>query len=228
MASSICLDNKVRILIVDANEVNRSCMAAVLSDEAEFEIRSTADINELARYPVPDVIILSGAGRHRHSLKHDLRLAEAIWPDTAKVAIADLEGVEAMLVIVAAGADAILSTHEDFDGISHAIQLVRRRMTVLPGSVRDLLARTPEQAMMAGSEAAIEKSLDRNRSNVLTRRQQEVLQLLALGLSNKAIALRLAISESTVKVHIRAIMAHSGVVNRTQIVAHYLGRALGT
>src|SRR3546814_3453279 len=41
---------------------------------------------------------------------------------------------------------------------------------------------------------------------MLTPRQQDVLLLLARGLSNKAIASQLEISESTVKVHIRAIM----------------------
>ena len=49
-----------------------------------------------------------------------------------------------------------------------------------------------------------------------------VIGVLATGLSNKAIARRLGISESTVKVHIRAIMAATGVSNRTQLVARFL------
>jgi DNA-binding NarL/FixJ family response regulator len=54
---------------------------------------------------------------------------------------------------------------------------------------------------------------------VLTARQQEVLNLVCRrGLSNKRIAQTLHISESTVKVHISAILKSYGVRNRTQLV----------
>jgi DNA-binding NarL/FixJ family response regulator len=54
---------------------------------------------------------------------------------------------------------------------------------------------------------------------VLTARQQEVLNLVCRrGLSNKRIAQTLKISESTVKVHISAILKSYGVRNRTQLV----------
>ena len=53
----------------------------------------------------------------------------------------------------------------------------------------------------------------------LTPRQQQVLKLVChRGLSNKAIAGILKISESTVKIHISAILREYGVKNRTQLV----------
>jgi DNA-binding NarL/FixJ family response regulator len=52
----------------------------------------------------------------------------------------------------------------------------------------------------------------------LTPRELQVLQLLAEGLSNKAIALRLSISEHTVKFHVNALMGKLGVESRTQAV----------
>jgi DNA-binding NarL/FixJ family response regulator len=54
---------------------------------------------------------------------------------------------------------------------------------------------------------------DRN----LTTRQGAVLELLSYGNSNKVIACRLAMSEGTVKFHIRQIMRKFGVTNRTQV-----------
>jgi DNA-binding NarL/FixJ family response regulator len=54
--------------------------------------------------------------------------------------------------------------------------------------------------------------MDRN----LTARQGAVLELLSYGNSNKVIARRLAMSEGTVKFHIRQIMRKFGVTNRTQ------------
>lgn len=50
---------------------------------------------------------------------------------------------------------------------------------------------------------------------VLTRREAEVLQLLAMGLSNKEIAYRLVLSPRTVKAHLRSIYRKFGVRNRT-------------
>lgn len=50
----------------------------------------------------------------------------------------------------------------------------------------------------------------------LTQRQQEVLELLREGHANKSIALRLGLRETTVKVHVKAILRKLGVSNRTQ------------
>jgi DNA-binding NarL/FixJ family response regulator len=52
----------------------------------------------------------------------------------------------------------------------------------------------------------------------LTPRETDVLQLLAQGLSNKGIALRLGISDQTVKVHVAAISGKLGAANRTEAV----------
>lgn len=52
----------------------------------------------------------------------------------------------------------------------------------------------------------------------LTPRELEVLSVLAEGLSNRAIASRLAISEHTVKFHISSIFAKLGAENRTDAV----------
>ena len=61
--------------------------------------------------------------------------------------------------------------------------------------------------------------------DILTRRQIDVLCLLAQGLPNKTIAARLELSEKTVKAHITAIFRVLGVVNRTQAAS--AGRAAG-
>jgi DNA-binding NarL/FixJ family response regulator len=52
----------------------------------------------------------------------------------------------------------------------------------------------------------------------LTPREREVLQLIALGLPNKAIATRLAISEHTVKFHVASILSRLGATSRTDAV----------
>src|SRR5581483_6997470 len=60
----------------------------------------------------------------------------------------------------------------------------------------------------------------------LTRREIEVLELLAEGLPNKAIAVRLGISDQTVKFHVSAICGKLGAANRTEAVRRALRRGL--
>jgi len=62
----------------------------------------------------------------------------------------------------------------------------------------------------------------------LTPRELEVLEVLAEGLSNKAIASRLAITEHTVKFHVSSIFAKLGAENRTDAVRRGVRRGLIT
>jgi len=74
--------------------------------------------------------------------------------------------------------------------------------------------------------AAVLRDLDtgtgaRRRSNgALTAREQEVLELLALGMSNAKIAATLFITEKTAGHHVSRILAKLGVRNRTEAAAH--------
>ena len=63
---------------------------------------------------------------------------------------------------------------------------------------------------------------------VLTPREIEVLELVAEGLPNKAIAARLAISDQTVKFHVSSICGKLGAANRTEAVRRALRRGLIT
>ena len=60
----------------------------------------------------------------------------------------------------------------------------------------------------------------------LTAREVQVLELLAEGLANKAIAERLGISDQTVKFHVAAILGKLGVANRTEAVRVAVRRGL--
>jgi DNA-binding NarL/FixJ family response regulator len=62
----------------------------------------------------------------------------------------------------------------------------------------------------------------------LTRRELEVLEVLAEGLSNRAIASRLHISEHTVKFHVSSIFAKLGAENRTDAVRRGVRQGLIT
>jgi DNA-binding NarL/FixJ family response regulator len=75
-------------------------------------------------------------------------------------------------------------------------------------------------------EATVSWAADDGPDEPLTTREQDVLELLALGLSNKRIAERLGISEHTVKFHVNAIYGKLGASTRTEAVNRALRRGL--
>jgi DNA-binding NarL/FixJ family response regulator len=85
----------------------------------------------------------------------------------------------------------------------------------LAAAAGGLLALDPA---LAGAALAGSGPLPEELAEPLTARENEVLQLLAEGLPNKAIALRLAISDHTVKFHVNAIMTKLDAQSRTDAV----------
>lgn len=81
-----------------------------------------------------------------------------------------------------------------------------------------------------GIVIARERTRDRvdGEMEMLTPREVQVLELLAEGLSNKAIATRLGISDQTVKFHVSAICGKFGAANRTDAVRRAARRGLIT
>jgi LuxR family maltose regulon positive regulatory protein len=93
-----------------------------------------------------------------------------------------------------------------------------------PAYIRRLLAAFPVAEPKHALSAPV-SGPDSEWVEPLSAREREVLQLIAEGLSNQAIAARLYLSLHTVKVHARNIFAKLAVANRTQAVAR--ARALG-
>ena len=87
------------------------------------------------------------------------------------------------------------------------------------------LARSLER-VAAGEQVGLDESMKGERSRVegpeLTVREQEVLALLALGMSNAEIAHELFLSVDTIKTHVRRVFNKLGVNNRTQAAMRVL------
>ncbi len=68
----------------------------------------------------------------------------------------------------------------------------------------------------------LSQTLTRFMTPQLTVREREALRLIAKGLSNRAIAEQLGITEGTVKMHVSHVMNKMGMKSRTEIIAHFL------
>ncbi|WNO54193.1 helix-turn-helix transcriptional regulator [Stakelama saccharophila] len=218
-------DDLPAVVVIDRSPFNRNCIAAGLRSSALatlYDFERVADVPEGLERPM---LLFLGSSNDSGSawLETEVDAARRRWPDGARILLlAHVDGdppppprhlFESLTAIVA---DELPS-----DMLLAALQLVHHGHAVLPGTILHGLLdhsdtagpnRQPAPMMTAGHPLFATS----------TARQREVIQLLVTGLSNKAIANRLNISESTVKAHIRAIMELLGAENRTQIVARVM------
>ncbi len=94
------------------------------------------------------------------------------------------------------------------------------RVAELAERARRLAQPLGQQRVLAGLAGIGQAPADRAGVDGLTPRETEVLLLVGVGLSNRAIARRLVISENTAANHVRSILAKTGSANRTE-AAHY-------
>lgn len=197
-----------RVIIVDDHQLAREGLKAVLANDG-IEIVALAERGEqaieLTRELVPDIVLM------------DVRLGEGIG------------GLEATRRIAALGLKTriIMLTLHDMPGyVREALSAGAAGYVLKDTAIGDL--RKAIDQVMAGQLAlplelvsaamktdAKHTTID-DLSHVLTDREQQVVELVAEGLTNKEIARNLDISPATVKVHVERLIGKLGVADRTQ------------
>ena len=156
----------------------------------------------------PDVILLGPGAESQQPLPLRLERRPEHAATPLVVLLDDLDRSSAAQAL-RAGARAVLPPHASAAAIGAAIRAAAAGLTSVPA----VLAR----AVLEG------ESPD---GRVLTPREREILTLLGEGLVNKEIAVRLALSEHTVKTHLAAIYEKLDASNRAEAVATGLRRGL--
>ena len=129
--------------------------------------------------------------------------AEPGFPDVPVVAV--LWDEEQGAAALAAGVRGVVLRDMLSDRLVAALEAVARGLVVIDPALADLLPRR--------------RAVTAELVEPLTPRENEVLQLLAEGRSNKSIAARLGISEHTAKFHVNAILGKLGAATRTEALA---------
>jgi two-component system nitrate/nitrite response regulator NarL len=208
---------RTTVLIADDHPLFRAAIARVIADQPELELVAEASDGRAALEKIrelgPDVAVI------------DVRMPELDGSDV--LATLRDEGLPTNVVFlsafldsktvydaVAAGARAYLSKEAETDEIVTAIRAAARGETILGPEVQTGLA---EQIRFR------EESESRPR---LSDREQEVLGLIAQGLSAPEIGERIHLSTATVKTHLQHLYEKLGVSERAAAVAEGMRRGL--
>ncbi|MGH3851686.1 MAG: response regulator [Pseudonocardiaceae bacterium] len=209
------------IVIADDHELARAGLRAMLDAEPDIivvgEAGNGAEALELARRLTPDVVLMDVRMPGTDGIEATRAVADegltARDGQPIKVIILTTYHVdEAVYAALRAGASGFLLKDAAPAEIATAIRAVAAGEGWLGAAVTrrliDDFAAQPAQNTPTPAEM-----------NQLTRREREVLTLLARGLSNSDVAAKLFISEATVKTHLARVMAKLNVREKSQAVA---------
>jgi DNA-binding NarL/FixJ family response regulator len=199
-----------RTLIVDDHPLFRHALREVLNRQPELEIigeaGSLAEADEwLARQnfdlAIVDLVMPDVRG---HTLIDHVLSAQ---PECRVLALSAVEEPVRIAELLRAGASGYVLKSQSISEILAAVQAVILGQRSVPAVARDQV-----DALLSTAQAW---TIDR-----LTRREREVFELIAAGLSNDDIATRLSIAKRTVETHRQRVMAKLGTHTLGQLLQH--------
>jgi DNA-binding NarL/FixJ family response regulator len=201
------VNRQIRVAIVENHQLVSDSLGLLLDGQPDIEVTGYASsVTEATALPpsvAPDVAIIDF--HLRDGTGHDAALLiRAAHPKVRVVFLSRDDSDEAMLAAIESGASAFVHKSRAASDVIDTIRKVAAGQTLFSRStIATVLGRT------RGREAIRER---------LTPRELEVLRLMAGGMSSRKIAQHLGLSYSTVRTHIRAIVAKLGVHSKLESV----------
>ncbi|MFD4351397.1 response regulator [Nocardia sp. NPDC058518] len=199
----------LRIVLVDDHAIVRQGLRSILEREDDMHVVGEASTAGAALSVVeqqrPDIVLLDlklGTGADTEGLTVCSELT-ARFPDTGVLVLTTFLDDALVLQAVHRGAKGYVIKDVDTSGLIASIRAVARDESAFDSRSASVMMRSIRTAPEEPS---------------LTDREQKVLELLAHGLSNREIGVKLYISETTVKFHVRNIMRKLSVSTRAEAV----------
>jgi len=203
--------DKLTVLIADDHPLLREALHRALDSEKDVEVIAEASDGEeavkLASELKPDVVVMDIVMPKLNGIEATKKIKE-IAPDIAILILTAYDDDEYVLGLLDAGAAGYLLKSARGRDLVNAIRAIRSGESVLHPNI---IAKLLKRAITAPVE-------EHKHPELLSERESEILNLVALGRSNKEVAGELFLSERTIKAHLTNIFNKLNVASRSEAI----------
>jgi len=214
--------SNIRLLIVDDHAMIREGLVVMLKPYRDIEVVGTCSGGEeaaaAAGRSLPDVILMDIKMGAVSGIEACARIVAA-YPRIRVICLTIYEDAESVRMALQAGATGYMLKQATQEKLVDCIRRVHQGDIVIDPSL---------MGQLVNDYTRLAQGAARGRSSVLpdgqefTPREEEVLNCLSLGLTNKEISSRTHLAVDTVKTHLRNIYRKMGVKNRSQAITEIM------
>jgi DNA-binding NarL/FixJ family response regulator len=219
MSSSAATSESIRVLIADSNHMQSQLLIGALRRHPEFEITAcemeTLSILRSVTERYPRVALLSiGVSANTSETLMMLRRFHLSHPEIPKILLADSVDRDLVIGAFRSGARGIFSISEA------SLRLLRKCLLRVAAGQVWVSTEQLNYIVDLVSEVPSLRVLNANGERLLTRREEQVVALVAEGLGNRQIANELNLSEHTIKKYLFRIFEKLGISSRVELVLY--------
>jgi len=205
----------IRVLVVDDHPVVRDGLRLFLTVTEQFSYLGEAENGEQALQmcaeTAPDVVLMDLKMPGMNGIEAT-RQIRSRFPKIKVIALTSFEDKALIQQAILAGAQGYLLKNSSMEDLSNAIEAAYAGRSAL----------APEIMFTLASAGAVDEPLGGD----LTEREREILKLMAEGMTNAAIGVKLYISEATARFHVSNILSKLAAANRTEAVRYAIKHRL--
>jgi two-component system nitrate/nitrite response regulator NarL len=209
---------KIQVLLIEDNRLLREGITALLKKQPDMHVVTTVgngeNILEMIGKHNPNIVLLDLGLRSQNSLKV-VKLVKQNFQET-KIIVMDLIPLQAdVFEFVQAGVSGFMLKDISVKEFLKTIRSVYKGTRVLPPNLTgSLFSQIVEHAVSGSKTSVITESIR------MTKRERQVIELIADGCTNKEIAQKIHLSTYTVKSHVHNILEKLALNTRVQIAKH--------